>query len=844
MSPLPPRQTAQLTAALQRIKQAARDAAARCVDSLGIAALAAHSIRERDDFLAGQFELSRRQATFTLAFDDKLDERMARELDPGRDGSRSLANTDFASLSLVEDQEVEAQVSADRFGLAIQHACEWELRELDAYVGSLLRLGRPDHARNPLRPEIIGKALLAAVDAIAARPEIRKLLAGELSRTLASTMPQVYRDIVADLRAAGVQPVSLALRTVSGPGNDLRSVSGYETVSKAVGLDEPGSVAPADADARSSRGGLGGGEPSTRAGGADTRSGGGTSTRGGAWSTRSGAEGGAAVRSAASAAGAFRSTRGGAGMGGAGTPIGQVDAHLMGLIRRLAYLGGDSGGPSMPGGFAATPAEFAAGATVPMPPNLIYAHRDELRQASTGTLDHMVIDVVGSLFEQILADPKVPPQMARQIARLQLPVLRVALGDASFFSSRRHPVRRFVNRIASLGAAFDDLSEGMGLEFLARVRSLVQEIVSGDFDQMEVYERQLADLEAFIAAQAAQQVEGEAGGAAGLLERKEHDLLLQQRYMQQLRAGLDPVAMHDFLRDFLTQVWSQAIVQAAQRDADKGEQGDLVQRFKRAGRELVMSVQPKATPGERKNFLVGLPQLMKDLNEGMALVGWPEPAKKDFFSKLLPAHAESLKGQQSMRTLDYNLLVKQLDGILAGPLPKPEAAAQALPVLRDVVDDRAFSDEEARAIGLVKETAVDWDGKVDIDLSAEPDVTEVDINLDGLPPPEPTEPTRGASLADHVQLGFAYQMHLEGQWQKVRLTHVSAGRAFFVFSRSHGAKVKSQISMTARMLRRMCETGRMRAFENAYLLERATARARKQLAALKPAGASAQPARL
>ena len=31
----------------------------------------------------------------------------------------------------------------------------------------------------------------------------------------------------------------------------------------------------------------------------------------------------------------------------------------------------------------------------------------------------------------------------------------------------------------------------------------------------------------------------------------------------------------------------------------------------------------------------------------------------------------------------------------------------------------------------------------------------------------------------------------------------------------------------------MCETGRLRAVESAYLLERATARARKQLAALK-----------
>ena len=61
-------------------------------------------------------------------------------------------------------------------------------------------------------------------------------------------------------------------------------------------------------------------------------------------------------------------------------------------------------------------------------------------------------------------------QMARQIARLQLPVLRAALGDATFFSSRKHPVRRFVNRIASLAAAYDDFGDEDARRFLARVR--------------------------------------------------------------------------------------------------------------------------------------------------------------------------------------------------------------------------------------------------------------------------------------------------------------------------------------------------------------------------------------
>ena len=95
---------------------------------------------------------------------------------------------------------------------------------------------------------------------------------------------------------------------------------------------------------------------------------------------------------------------------------------------------------------------------------------------------------------------------------------------------------------------------------------------------------------------------------------------------------------------------------------------------------------------------------------------------------------------------------------------------------------------------------------------------------------EAGEPSRGAQLIDHIKLGFAYQMHLKDEWQKVRLSHVSSGRSFFVFTR--GAKHQETISMTSRMLARMCETGRFRAVESAYLMERATQRARKQLAAL------------
>jgi hypothetical protein len=812
MSPAAPFQPPALVKAVQRVKVAARDAAQRCVDTLGVAALASTRVAEREDLLAGQFELNRKQSAFAMTFNEKLDESVAADLRrlEGHSKTSSRLGSSWQSLTLVDDREVEIQVSAERIGMSLKHECEWELRELDTLMMGLLHSAHraEGEPRNPLRPEAIGKALVSACDAVSERAEVRRVLAEQIARALASAMNTLYGTINQEMKAAGVRAPDLQARTTQGPGTELGQyqTTGSDTLGRPIGID---------GDTGSGR--LGGG----------------------------GGGGGGGV--SASAAGAGRVGPGGSGSSGYGhgTTIGQVDAEVMTLIRRLAMLGNiaadasfeagaaHGGVPSTGGGL-----QGAGGITgLASLPNLILANRDELRRTATGALDHMVIDVVGSLFDQILADPKIPPQMARHIARLQLPVLRAALGDPTFFSSRRHPVRRLVNRIASLAVAFEDFSEGPGQHFLDLVRQLVDEIVGGDFDQMLVYEQTLDKLEAYVGEQAKKDVESSTK-ATSLLDNKETELLLQQRFTQQLQAGLAPVQMDDFLRQFLTQVWSQALMKAG---IVHGLDSDLVKRFRLAGRELVMSVQFKGAPADRKAFLQRLPQLMKDLNEGIALIGWSEAAKKDFFGKLLPAHAAALKAPESMRTLDYNLLSRQLDAILGTPLPKPEDAlrgSSAIPVLEDVVSE-PFTAEEAKRIGLVEESAIDWDGQVDIDLSAEesdPEVSELDINIDGLPPPEPVEPTKGASLADHVQIGFSYRMHFEGQWHKVRLSHISPGRTFFVFSR--GRLHQQAISMTARMLYRLCETGRLRAFENAYLIERATARARKQLAALRTGGLS------
>ena len=500
---------------------------------------------------------------------------------------------------------------------------------------------------------------------------------------------------------------------------------------------------------------------------------------------------------------------------------------MMNLLRQLSVAGAPAPGMSLAQELTG---EASGAMPLTLPSNVIHLHREQLRQATQTPLDHMVIDVVAGLFDAILADPKVPPQMARLLARLQLPVLRAALGDTSFFAKRNHPVRRFINRLASLACAFDDFTHDPGLGFLQRVAELVEEIAAGDFDKVKVYDEKLDALEVVTREQqqAALAATGRAGEqAAALLERKEALARQQHAYGQQLERSLADLPLPEFLRRFLVRDWSAVVVHAT---LQLGEAQAI--EMKRLGKELAQSVLPKGGSPARRDFLTQLPMLVRAVNQGLDRVGSPEAVRKQLFSDLLPIHAESLK-TPALSPLDHNLLVKRIEAAFGLAVPD-EAAAQRATATLDIDLEQVFAPAEAQGVGLMAEAQVQWNGQVDIELGVDDAPIEaVDIAIEGLPTPDAPAPTHGAALFDHLELGCAYRLNTEGEWRKVRLSHISAQRSFFIFT--EGDRSPKTVTMTARMLRRMCETERLRAFESAHLLERATARARQQLAALLPA---------
>jgi hypothetical protein len=257
----------------------------------------------------------------------------------------------------------------------------------------------------------------------------------------------------------------------------------------------------------------------------------------------------------------------------------------------------------------------------------------------------MVIDVIGSLFDQILSDPKVPPQMARQIARLQLPVLRAALGDPSFFSSRRTRCGASSTASPRWARPSRTSSDEQAAALPGQGARLVQEIVKGDFDQIEVYEQKLAALEAFVAEQA-RRGRDPAGRATALLAAQGRRAALQQLYAQRCRASCKAGG-------------AGVPARLRQRGLEPGAAA-AAERGRTANACNACASRPRAVHERAAQGLAGaaqgLPRRAAAPDAGPQRGHEPHRLARrpprQFFGQLMPAHAEALKhhGRQPRST--------------------------------------------------------------------------------------------------------------------------------------------------------------------------------------------------
>ncbi|WP_440225395.1 DUF1631 domain-containing protein [Dokdonella sp. MW10] len=131
--------------------------------------------------------------------------------------------------------------------------------------------------------------------------------------------------------------------------------------------------------------------------------------------------------------------------------------------------------------------------------NQLRAHSPQGRAPVLAEEDSDTIDLVGMLFDYIAQSLGTQGAAAQSLmSRLQVPVLRTALGDKTFFTNREHPARVLLNSVAEAGTLWmgdDDGDRG----FADKMTSLVDR-VTNEFDgDVSLIENLVGDLGRHVA---------------------------------------------------------------------------------------------------------------------------------------------------------------------------------------------------------------------------------------------------------------------------------------------------------------------------------------------------------
>jgi hypothetical protein len=228
------------------------------------------------------------------------------------------------------------------------------------------------------------------------------------------------------------------------------------------------------------------------------------------------------------------------------------------------------------------------------------------------------------LFQSILTEDRIPATVRVWFARLQMPVLRVAVGEPDFFATIDHPARRLIERMGACVMGFDASTRSIGDALEREIRRVVQVVEAYPDTGRRVFQTVLVEFEKFLEHYFSTENEATRKGVS-LAQQVEQRETLAIQFTIELRRMLNEVPVQDSVRSFLFQVWADVLAMSALR---YGAQGEQTRVMKRAASDLIWSASAKVTREERAEVIRRLTPLLKTLRDGMSSAGM-DAAKQD-----------------------------------------------------------------------------------------------------------------------------------------------------------------------------------------------------------------------
>ncbi len=302
-----------------------------------------------------------------------------------------------------------------------------------------------------------------------------------------------------------------------------------------------------------------------------------------------------------------------------------------------------------------------------------------------GEVDEDVINLVSMLFEFILDDRTLPDSLKALIGRLQIPLLKVAVLDKTFFSRGSHPARRLLNEIASAAMGWVEQDETQRDSLYQKIEQIVSRLLNDFVDDPVIFSELLADFLAFTGDERRRSElleqrtrDAEEGRAKAEVARQEVEHALNQRLLGK--------TLPEVVVRLLQEAWSKVLLLTCLKYGTHSEQW---QATLATMDDLIWSVEPHDDPQSRERLLALVPSLLKSLRDGLTSAAFDPFSTSDFFTRLEALHVQTLH-QTSQSSQPAQPAPASNDSITEQSPELPQdtpSEATAVPAMVEVVDE-------------------------------------------------------------------------------------------------------------------------------------------------------------
>lgn len=647
------------------------------------------------------------EAAFSRHFVEVFNHKMRGEMDT----AVKALSVSAQELRLVEEDDLAESIAMQELATRLREQNEDELSLLGERVAMLLGRNELKDEENPISPQAVCDALKRACDEIEGSVKVKLVLLRQIEQHVSRALHAVYADLNSEMVRWNVLP-------------DLRSA--YRKPVNAPSAARPAAKQESPAAPPQGESAVGGDLLSALNHLVLVQA------------------AGLSPDAAAPAPAASGSPAGGAGLQAASIKSAFIDSltDMQRLDRLLNEKGNTDGLPDL---------GQALGTM-----NALHRIKANSQAQGVGQLDAITIDIVAMLFDFIFDDAKIPDVIKALVGRLQIPVLKVALLDKSFFSSKAHPARRLLDGISRAAVAWGDTVDQD--DPLFQEIAFIAERIQGDFERdVQIFTDALNLLNAVIAERDAM-AEGIAGRSAELMRKRETEeiawVVAGEAVSRRLSSGV-PQGVQRFLLDHWQHVLKELYIR-------HGEEHHAYLSAISMIDDLIWSVAPKTNSDERKQLVNTLPGLLRALYAGLDAINLQQEKRSRFFDELVAMHSAAVKA-----------------GLNGG---EPLAAATEAPAPAEVTSSASPADQYS----------VNPEGELFITRITENDVQIEEVALVGANPSAAV--AADLYLQQVAALGrgdwVEFRQH-EGGAARARLSWISPQRGIYLFTNPRSPRATS-----------------------------------------------------